>query len=184
MSKDKQYHIPVLLNEVIKCLKIKDQGFYIDGTLGEGGHSYQIFKSLKNNGLLLSIDRDKEAIDHVKELFKIERHPNWILKYGNFTLIDKFVSEINRQPDGILLDLGLSSRQLEASGRGFSYQKRDEPLDMRMDTELNVTAQDLIFALSESELTRLFREFGEERHSKKIAKSMHQNRHNIDTVQD
>ena len=163
-------HIPVLLEESIKALNIDPNGFYIDCTLGDGGHSYKILSRLSSQGLLLSIDRDQNAIDFVKNYYEIPS--NWILEKDNFSNIKDIINRkgISRQPKGILMDLGLSSRQLESSqNRGFSYQEEDEALDMRMDTELNVSALDLLKALNEKELSKLFRLYGEERFAKPIS---------------
>ena len=180
-------HIPVLLNETIDSLAIKEDGFYIDGTLGDGGHSFEILKRLSPKGLLISIDQDQHAIDFVKEYYKESILDNWIIVKSNFSKIDKVVKEFgkNRQPDGILLDIGLSSRQLEEShNRGFSYQEEKEPLDMRMDEGLGVTAKDLLNVLSEKELARIFWTYGEERYAQRIAKEIKKNISNINTVGD
>jgi len=98
-------HVPVLLNESIDSLNIKPDGFYVDCTLGDGGHSQAILKQLSSKGLLLSIDQDSFAIEFVKDFYKAQ--PNWIIKQSNFRYIDKLVAEIGRTPDGILMDLGL-----------------------------------------------------------------------------
>ncbi|HKM19944.1 MAG TPA: 16S rRNA (cytosine(1402)-N(4))-methyltransferase RsmH [Candidatus Dojkabacteria bacterium] len=180
-------HIPVLLNETIDSLAIKEDGFYIDGTLGDGGHSFEILKRLSPKGLLISIDQDQHAIDFVKEYYKESILDNWIIVKSNFSKIDKVVKEFGkgRQPDGILLDIGLSSRQLEEShNRGFSYQEEKEPLDMRMDEGLGVTAKDLLNVLSEKELARIFWTYGEERYAQRIAKEIKKNISNINTVGD
>lgn len=180
-------HIPVLLNEAIDSLAIKEDGFYIDGTLGDGGHSFEILKRLSPKGLLISIDQDQHAIDFVKEYYKESILDNWIIVKSNFSEIEKVVKEFGkgRQPDGILLDIGLSSRQLEEShNRGFSYQEENEPLDMRMDEALGVTAKDLLNVLSEKELARIFWTYGEERYSQRIAKEIKKNISNINTVGD
>ena len=180
-------HIPVLLNEAIDSLAIKEDGFYIDGTLGDGGHSFEILKRLSPKGLLISIDQDQHAIDFVKEYYKESIPANWIIVKSNFSKIDKVVKEFGkgRQPDSILLDIGLSSRQLEEShNRGFSYQEENEPLDMRMDEGLGVTAKDLLNALSEKELARIFWTYGEERYAQRIAKEIKKDISNINTVGD
>ena len=178
-------HIPVLLNETITALDIKPDGFYVDCTLGDGGHSFEIFKKLSSNGLLLSIDQDQHAIDFVKDFYKKEIKQNWKIQKSNFSKIENIVSSYNRQPDGIVMDLGLSSRQLEEShNRGFSYLEEDEPLDMRMDEELGVKAKDLLVVLTEKDLTLLFLKFGEEKYARKIAKAIKQEITNINTVGD
>ena len=181
----KKLHTPVLLSEVIHYLNIKPGGFYIDCTLGDGGHSFEIFKRLNKKGLLISIDQDKYAIDFVKEYYKKDIKGNWIIVKDNFANIDKIANQYNRRPDGILMDLGLSSRQLEDShNRGFSYLEDKEALDMRMDEELGVTAKDLLTALSENELTEIFLKYGEEKYAKKIAKAIKKENTNINTVGD
>lgn len=181
----KKIHIPVLLDEVLEYLDIKPDGFYIDCTLGDGGHSFEIFKRLNQNGLLLSIDQDQHAIDFVNEYYKDEIKSNWVIKKSNFSKIESLAKEFNRKPNGVLMDLGLSSRQLEHShNRGFSYLEEDEPLDMRMDEDLGVKAKDLLVVLPEKELANLFTMYGEERFSKRIAKTIKQNIANINTVGD
>ncbi len=176
-------HVPVLLDESIASLNIDPQGFYIDCTLGDGGHSQSILKQLSPDGLLLSIDQDSYAIEFVKSYYNSQE--NWILKQSNFRDIDKLVAEIRRTPNGILMDLGLSSRQLEEShNRGFSYLEDQELLDMRMNTNLGVTALDILTVLSEKQLARLFLEYGEERYSMRIAKAIKKELNNIKTVGD
>jgi len=180
-------HIPVLLNETIDSLNITPDGFYIDCTLGDGGHSIEILNKLSEKGLLFSFDCDQNAIDFVKEYYKKElsQKKNWVIKKGNFKDIQTLLKDSDRKPNGILMDLGISSRQIEESNqRGFSYIEENEPLDMRMDTNLNVTAKDLLNALSEKELALIFRKYGEERYSNLIAKHIKKNISNINTVGD
>lgn len=177
-------HIPVLLTETINSLDINPDGLYIDCTLGDGGHSYEIFKKLSNKGTLISIDQDQHAIDFVKEYYKGEIKENWIIVKSNFSKIEEIASKYGR-PDGILMDLGLSSRQLEDShNRGFSYQEENEPLDMRMDEDLGVKAKDLLMVLSERELEKLFTVYGEERYARKIANEIKKNITDMNTVGD
>ncbi len=176
-------HIPVLLQETISSLKIDPNGFYIDCTLGDAGHSSEILKKLSSKGVLLSIDHDQHSIDFVKKNYP--QQDNWIIKRENFSKIDEILEEIDRKPDGILMDLGLSSRQLEKSySRGFSYQEEAEPLDMRMDERLGVKANDLIALLSSKQLSELFKEYGEERYAKRIAKEIKNSDKEIETVGD
>ncbi|MHC1716864.1 MAG: 16S rRNA (cytosine(1402)-N(4))-methyltransferase RsmH [Candidatus Dojkabacteria bacterium] len=178
-------HIPVLLKETLDALDIKEDGFYVDCTLGDGGHSIEILKQLSPKGLMLSIDRDQNAIDFVKEYYKESKQDNWIIVKSNFKDLALHVSKTNRTPDGILMDLGLSSRQLEESkDRGFSYLEENEPLDMRMDTDLGVTAKDLLNAFSDKELYYIFKTYGEEKYSYKIAKAIKKNVSDINTVGD
>ena len=165
-------HVPVMLQETIEKLHVKDNGFYVDCTLGEGGHSYEIYKSLNADGNLLSIDNDAGAIDFVKGFYEETKSQNWQIVQGNFSKINTYLKKYNRKPDGIIMDLGISSRQLEVETRGFSYIQETQPLDMRMDTNLGVTAKDLLYALNENELTKLFRKYGEEEYASKIAKNI------------
>ena len=187
MGKMDKIHVPVLLKETLDSLNIKADEFYIDCTLGDGGHSIEILKRLSPKGLLLSIDHDPNAIEFVKKYYKeeIEKRENWFIKKGNFKDIEDLTTEIEKEPMGILMDLGLSSRQIQQShNRGFSYIEEKEPLDMRMDTDLNVTAKDLLVALSEKELTKLFKKYGEEKHSSLIAREIKKNISDINTVGD
>ncbi len=180
-------HTPVLLQESLDSLNIKPEFFYIDGTLGDGGHSIEILKKLSAKGLLLSIDQDQHAIDFVKEYYKNSLSDNWIIVKSNFKKVDKILTDlkITRKPNGILLDIGISSRQLEEShNRGFSYLESNEPLDMRMDNDLGVTARDLLVALSEKELAKIFYTYGEEKYSTRIAKEIKKEISNINTVGD
>lgn len=181
----KKIHVPVLLKECLDSLNIREDGFYIDCTLGDGGHSLEILKRLSPKGLLVSIDQDQNAIDFVKSYYKSALSTNWRIYRSNFKDMGNIYKEIGREPDGILFDLGLSSRQLEQShNRGFSYLEEDEQLDMRMDERLGVTARDLLNALSEKELTYIFKRYGEERYSAKIAREIKREISNINTVGD
>jgi 16S rRNA (cytosine1402-N4)-methyltransferase len=177
-----KHHKPVLLKEAIENLKIKPNGIYVDCTLGEAGHSLEILKHLGKDGRLISLERDQEAIDFVKKFYKkeIEENKNWEIKKANF----KNIKDVIEKADGILMDLGLSSRQLEASKRGFSYLEGSQDLDMRMDQELNVKAIDILHFYDEKSLSRIIREFGEEKNAKKIAKLIKENIKQIKTVED
>lgn len=165
------YHTSVLLKEAIEFLKIKNQGKYIDATLGGGGHTGRI---LELGGNVLSLDVDQDALAHVEEKFKIQNSKfkigdQIILAKGNF----RNIGEIARkngfgQVDGILFDLGVSSHQFDTAERGFSFLA-DAPLDMRMDKNLEVTAKTLLAVLSKHELAKLFFEYGEERFANRIA---------------
>jgi 16S rRNA (cytosine1402-N4)-methyltransferase len=181
--KNNKHHKPVLLQEAIEYLNIKPSGAYIDCTLGEGGHSIEILKKLDKNGKLISIDRDEEAISFVKEYYKkeLEENKNWNIKKANFKNLK---SVFDGKADGILMDLGLSSRQLEASKRGFSYLEGSQDLDMRMDIELGARAIDILNFYDEKSLAQIFREFGEEKNAKKIAMLIKQNIRRIKTVED
>lgn len=181
-TKLQKTHIPILLKESLEFLNIKPSGFYIDGTLGEGGHSFEILKQLNSNGLLLSLDVDDEAIEFVKSYYEIPS--NWIIQKKNFANIKEILTRFDRKPNGILLDLGLSSRQIDIEDRGFSYLKDEQKLDMRMDKNLAITAKDLINALTEKQITEMLKKFGEERWSKQIARNIVQKRDSIETVRD
>ncbi len=178
-------HVPVLLNETLDSLQINPSGFYIDCTLGDGGHSFEIYQKLDENGLLVSIDQDQHAIDFVNDFYNGKIGENWKIERSNFSKIRELVSKYNRKADGILMDLGLSSRQLEESyNRGFSYLENEEPLDMRMDENLGVKAKDLLVVLPEKELTRLFTVYGEERFARRIASEIKKKITDINTVGD
>ncbi len=159
------YHVPVLLRETIEGLAVKPNGVYIDGTCGGGGHSAEIAKSLDGDGVLLGIDRDPDA---VKAASKRLAPYGAKVVLGNYSDIAEIArSEGITSADGILLDLGVSSHQLDTEERGFSYHG-DAPLDMRMSKE-GQTAADLVNTLSEEELGRIFFEYGEEKFSRRIA---------------
>ncbi len=163
-------HIPVLLNECIEGLNINPDGIYVDGTLGGAGHSSQIIKKLSSKGMLIGIDRDEEALKAAKE--KLKDYNNVKYVHGNHDDIKQILSELNiDKVDGILLDLGVSSYQLDERNRGFSYMA-DAQLDMRMDKTSNLTAKEVVNNYSESELARIISEYGEEKFAKKIANNI------------
>ncbi len=164
-------HIPVLLNEAIEGLNIKPDGTYVDGTLGRAGHSSEILKRLNNKGKLICIDQDQEAIDYSQvKLSGISQ--NYQIIKNNFRNIDEVLDEVAvSKVDGFLFDLGVSSPQFDEDYRGFSYNK-DANLDMRMDSENSLTAEKIINTYSLNELTRIFREYGEEKFSYQIAKNI------------
>ena len=160
-------HKPVLLEETIEGLNIKKEGIYVDGTLGGAGHSKKILEKLENTGLLIGIDRDQEALKAAKQNLKDFKNVNYV--HGNHDEIKKIFDENDfKKVDGILLDLGVSSYQLDEKSRGFSYLGNNE-LDMRMDKTQSLTAKDVVNKYSEQELARIIFEYGEERFSKKIA---------------
>ena len=151
------FHTPVLLKEVIENLNVEKRGKYIDATIGGGGHSFEI---LEKGGIVLGIDCDQDALDYVEE--KIKNADNLTLVRGNFRDIDSIAhSKDFDKVSGIIFDLGVSSHQLEAKDRGFSFQAQGE-LDMRMDKDLGIKAKDLIQALTKGELYELFHKLGEE----------------------
>ncbi len=160
-------HIPIMLNECIENLNIKPNGIYVDGTLGGAGHSSEIVKRLSSDGLLIGIDRDTEALEASKK--RLSSYNNVKYVWGRHEEIKRHVNELGiEKVDGILLDLGVSSYQIDEACRGFSYTKNAE-LDMRMNKEQDLTASDVVNSYSESDLERIFFEYGEEKFSKKIA---------------
>jgi 16S rRNA (cytosine1402-N4)-methyltransferase len=160
-------HKPVLLDECIEGLNIKPDGIYVDGTLGGGGHSLHIIEKLSKNGMLIGIDRDKEALKAAE--IKLKDFSNKIIYHGNHDDIKKILEGLNiAKVDGILLDLGVSSYQLDEAERGFSYMS-DSKLDMRMNREDKLSAYEVVNKYSEDELSRIFFDFGEERYSRRIA---------------
>ena len=162
-------HISVLLDETIDGLDIKPDGIYVDGTLGGGGHSYEILRRLSPKGRLIGIDQDGEALKAAGERLK-EFENQITLVRSNYCEIDKVLKELNvEKVDGILLDIGVSSYQLDNLERGFSY-KSHAPLDMRMDTRQELTAADVVNTYSENELFKIIKDYGEEKFAKNIAK--------------
>jgi len=160
-------HKSVLLKETIEYLNIKPEGIYVDGTLGGGGHSEEILKRL-TTGKLIAIDRDLDAIKASKERLKNYKNVEYI--NDNFKNIKEILKSLNiDKVDGILLDLGVSSYQLEEVKRGFSYMK-DAPMDMRMDKNSPFSAYDVVNKYSQQELERVIREYGEEKWASRIAK--------------
>ncbi len=157
-----------MLAEVTALLACRPGGIYVDGTVGGGGHAAAILEASAPEGRLIGLDRDPEAIGRAGETLK-PFGERFELHQENFDRIAEVLAERGIPAvDGIVLDLGVSLDQLESSGRGFSF-RREEPLDMRMDPRSQQTAADLLARLSEEELARLFREFGEERHARRIA---------------
>ena len=161
-------HIPVLLHEVIEGLNIRADGIYVDGTAGGGGHSAGILGKLGPEGRLICIDRDRDAIATLQERFGADERVT-IVK-SNYEEFGQILNRLgNPKVNGILLDLGVSSHQLDTEERGFSYLT-DTPLDMRMDTEEERTAADIVNGYTEAELTRIIRDYGEDRFARNIAK--------------
>ena len=163
------YHIPVLYYETLDNLVINPDGIYIDCTLGGGSHSEGILERLSNKGLLISIDQDTNAIEYSKK--RLEKFGSkWKVFKGNFENIDTiaYMAGVDKV-DGILMDIGVSSKQLDDPDRGFSY-RYDVKLDMRMNTEQKISAYDVVNTYSEEQLSKIIFEYGEERHARKIAK--------------
>ncbi|UCC52188.1 MAG: 16S rRNA (cytosine(1402)-N(4))-methyltransferase RsmH [Anaerolineaceae bacterium] len=172
---DEAVHVPVLYHEVLELLQPKPNGRYIDGTLGAGGHTAGILRASAPNGRVLVFDRDPEAIKFTRK--RLSKYGNRIVYINaNYAEMDKFAPANGfTQIDGILLDLGLSSRQLANGQRGFSFLK-EGPLDMRYDPSSGPTAADLLNNLAESDLVDIFRRYGEVSQSRRIAKLIVANR--------
>ncbi|MBY7732575.1 16S rRNA (cytosine(1402)-N(4))-methyltransferase RsmH [Vibrio splendidus] len=162
-------HISVLLNESIDGLAIKPDGTYIDGTFGRGGHSRTILSKLGENGRLFSIDRDPQAI---AEAQKID-DPRFTIIHGPFSGMAEYAEryDLVGQVDGVLLDLGVSSPQLDDAERGFSFMK-DGPLDMRMDPTTGIPVSQWLVEADLDDITWVIREFGEDKHARRIAKGI------------
>ena len=177
-------HEPVLLEETINGLNIKPNGIYVDGTLGGAGHSKKILKQLSSKGLLVGIDRDEEALKAAKENLKEFENVKYI--HGNHDEITEILESLDiKEVDGILLDLGVSSYQLDERNRGFSYLGNNE-LDMRMDKTQPLTAKKVVNTYSEEELANIIYEYGEERFSRQIARKICEYRKNkeIETTEE
>ncbi len=163
-------HIPVLLEETIQGLNINPDGIYVDGTIGGAGHSKKIIEKLSEKGLLIGIDRDEEALKAAKE--NLKDYKNFKLIHGNHDDIKEILTEQSiEKVDGILLDLGVSSYQLDERERGFSYNS-DNTLDMRMDQTQSLTAMDVVNEYSEEKLANIIYEYGEEKFSRQIARNI------------
>lgn len=163
-------HKPVLLEETIKGLNIKKDGTYVDGTLGGAGHSREILKHLSPNGQLIGIDRDEEALQAAQK--NLQQFKNVQYVHGNHDEIEEILEKLKiDKVDGILLDLGVSSYQLDERQRGFSYLGNNE-LDMRMDKTQTLTAKQVVNTYSEEELADIIYKYGEERFSRQIAKNI------------
>lgn len=162
-------HTAVLLEETIESLKIKPDGIYVDGTVGGGGHSYEICRRLGGKGRLIGIDGDEAAVKAAGERLSEFGEKVTIVR-NNYCNITEVLNELGiSRVDGILLDLGVSSYQLDTAERGFSY-KYDTRLDMRMDQRQQLTAKDIVNEYSEQDLYRVIRDYGEENFAKNIAK--------------
>jgi len=164
-------HQPVLVHTVVKCMVSVPGGTYVDGTVGLGGHSLAIGKSLTKKGRLICLDRDPEAISISKKRLAFLGDAVCVIK-ANFSDLDKVLKDLEiERIDGVFLDIGMSSYQIEQSGRGFSFQ-REEPLDMRMDPSGEMTAGNLVNNLPLEELEGILRNYGEEKRAKLIARAI------------
>lgn len=160
-------HVSVLLNECLEGLDIKEDGIYVDCTLGGAGHSSQILKRLSEKGLLVGIDQDKDALRAAKE--KLKEFENVQFVHNNFYNIDTILETLDiPKVDGILMDLGVSSYQLDEGERGFSYMQ-DAPLDMRMNRDNSFSAYDVVNTYSSDDLFKVIKDYGEEKFARRIA---------------
>lgn len=172
-------HISVLKNEVINALNIKENGIYIDATFGRGGHSLEILKKLNNDGKLIAIDRDLDAVNYAKRTPPFNSDSRFSIFHTEFNNITNIMQKYydndniknNIKVDGILLDLGVSSPQLDNAERGFSFNK-NSPLDMRMNNTSGETVADFIKKTDINQLTEIFRNFGEEKYAYKVAQNI------------
>lgn len=163
-------HYSVLRDETIEELHIKPDGIYVDGTLGGAGHSYEICKQLSDKGRLIGIDQDEDAIAAASKRLEEFKDRVTIVR-SNYSDMKNVLRELGiEKVDGIVLDLGVSSFQLDTPERGFTYRSEDAPLDMRMDNRNPLTAKDIVNTYSEMELFRIIRDYGEDRFAKNIAK--------------
>jgi len=160
-----------MLNEVVNYLNCRPGKVYVDGTLGGCGHARAICEKIIPGGTFIGIDQDIDAISNAETVLK-DYSSNIHLFHGNFISLPEFLNRLQiKFIDGILLDLGMSQHHIENSGRGFSFSK-DEPLDMRMDIESPLTAEKIVNTLAQAELQKLFKEYGEERRAKQIARNI------------
>ena len=162
-------HKSVLLDKTIEMLNIKPDGIYVDGTLGGGGHSYEVCKRLGEKGQLIGIDQDEAAISASSERLKEFKDKVTIVR-SNYCEMKQVLQNLGiEKVDGILLDLGVSSYQIDTPERGFSYRE-NAPLDMRMDTRNDITAKDIVNGYSQFDLYRIIRDYGEDKFARNIAK--------------
>lgn len=164
-------HEPVLLKEVIEGLSLVPGGIYFDCTFGRGGHSAEILKNLNKDGKLIAIDKDLTAVAHAQEKFTNE--PRFQIEHGSFKNIKSIAEQLGLlgKVNGIFMDLGVSSPQLDNNERGFSFMQ-DGPLDMRMDCTQDLDAEKFVNEADEDEMIRIFKEYGEERFAKRIARAI------------
>ena len=169
-------HYSVLLNETIENLNIKPDGIYVDGTLGGGGHAYQVASRLSEKGRMIGIDQDADAIAAAGERLKEFGDKITIIR-SNYANMKEELHRIGvEKVDGIVLDLGVSSFQLDTPERGFTYRDENAPLDMRMDDRQSLTAKDIVNGYSEMDLYHIIRDYGEDKFAKNIAKHIVQER--------
>lgn len=175
MTATDELHTTVLLREAVDALAVRADGVYIDGTFGRGGHSRALLQRLGEQGRLIAFDKDEAAVAAARQEFSSDRR--FEMRHGSFAEIATVVREIGlaRQVDGLLLDLGVSSPQLDDAGRGFSFMQ-DGPLDMRMDPSCGESAADWLASAEEDEIASVIRNYGEERFARRIARAIVQRR--------
>ena len=176
-------HLPVMPNECMNALRIRPDGVYVDGTLGGGGHSSLILKNLSENGTLYAFDKDRDALGFCGEKFRNEKRIHLIhadFKEGAELLREQGITEV----DGVFLDLGVSSHQLDTFERGFSYRSKDAKLDMRMDQSQTKSAYDVVNGYTAEKLTEIFTKYGEEPFAKRIAENIlnERKKHAVETT--
>ncbi len=171
MDEEKNKHRPVLLDRSVDALAVKPTGIYLDGTFGRGGHSRLILEKLNENGRLIAIDKDPEAIAFAVSNFG--KDTRFMIVRGGFAMLAEVAEQagVMGQLDGVLLDLGVSSPQLDQAERGFSFQQ-DGPLDMRMDPDSGLSAADWLARADTNEIADVLKRYGEERHAKRIARAI------------
>ena len=164
------YHTPIMLNEILEGLKINPSGIYLDCTLGGAGHSEQILKRLNSKGLLIGIDKDEEALSYSAE--RLKEFDNKLLVKSDFKAVKTVLEEHGIQAlDGVLIDLGVSSHQIDSAERGFSFN-HDGKLDMRMDKSQKLSAYDVVNFYSEKELLNILWRYGEENYARSIVRKI------------
>lgn len=168
---DGHVHHPVLLEEALEALAVEANGIYIDGTFGRGGHARAILDRLSEGGRLLAMDKDPLAVEVAHSRYADE--PRFFIERGSFAMLEQLAQDqgVLGKVNGVLLDLGVSSPQLDDAGRGFSFLKQG-PLDMRMDPDTGISAAQWLGQVSESELSQVLRDFGEERFHRRIARAI------------
>ncbi|MYM64680.1 16S rRNA (cytosine(1402)-N(4))-methyltransferase RsmH [Pseudomaricurvus sp. HS19] len=168
-------HVTVLLHEAVDALIVDGNGFYVDGTFGRGGHSRLILERLQSGGRLLGVDKDPRAIATGKALQELDAR--FTIQHGSFAQLQEFARERDAvgKVDGVLVDLGVSSPQLDEADRGFSFLQ-DGPLDMRMDDSRGMSAADWVNSAPEAEIAQVLKDYGEERFAKRIARAIVQRR--------
>ncbi len=164
-------HTPIMLNKCIELLDVKPDGIYVDCTAGGGGHSQAILSKLSQNGRLIDIDKDTEALEACKTRFA--QYSNVTYVHSDYKRFDNILDELGiDKVDGIMVDLGISSYQIDNRERGFSYMSKDAPLDMRMDQTQSFSAYDVVNTYDEQHLIKILRDYGEEKFALQIAKNI------------